>query len=83
MIKNRVQKNVAIGLAWGHTALLITLINLQFLLSLILFFVFIKWPNFCTWTLYKVSVNIVFSNTVKKFAFQNVVAFIPNFILIT
>ena len=33
---------------------------------------------YCTWTLYKVSVNTVFSNTVKKFAFQNIVAFIPN-----
>ena len=37
---------------------------------------------YCTWTLYKVSVNIVFSKTVKKFAFQNVVAFIDwNFAL--
>jgi hypothetical protein len=30
----------------AHPALLITLINLQILLSSILFFVFIKWPNF-------------------------------------
>jgi hypothetical protein len=37
---------------------------------------------YCTWAPYKVSVNIVFSNAVNKFAFQNVVAFIPNFILI-
>ena len=34
---------------------------------------------YCTWTLYKVSVNIVFSNSAKQFAFQNIVSFIPNF----
>ena len=46
MIKNRVEKIVAIGLARGAHSFIDNFDKSANLLSLILFFVFIKWPNF-------------------------------------
>ena len=78
MIKNRVEKNVAIGLAWGAHSCIDNFDKSANFVKFNLFFVFIKWPNCIA-----LGHFIVFLNTVKKNAFQHAVAFIPNFILIT